>query len=152
MVEQGSAVAGRRLPPPGTRPVLTNFYPLYGGANDQVDPVTPVRRAFFQPIIPRYRLSTSETRDEGLGPEFVYAPVRSYPDRRPPGTGSGASGPRQSPGLSPGVNPALAEDSSRAHNRRGGQTPATLSALYRLDQLPPLPRDPGLGRRVNIYA
>ena len=53
------------------RPALTNFYPTYDGANDQVDPVLPVRRSIFQRIIPRYRLSASETRDEGLGPAFV---------------------------------------------------------------------------------
>ena len=70
------------------RPALTNFYPAYDGANDQVDPVLPVRRSIFQRIIPRYRLSTSETRDEGLGPPFVES---AYP-RAPAGRESPASG------------------------------------------------------------
>ena len=58
------------------RPVLTNFYPRYDGANDQVDPVTAVRSVRFQRVEPRYRLSTSETRDEGTGPAFIES---SYP-------------------------------------------------------------------------
>jgi hypothetical protein len=53
------------------RAALTNFYPTYDGQNDQVDRVSPVRRAVFQRVIPRYRLSTSETRDEGVGPAFI---------------------------------------------------------------------------------
>lgn len=69
------------------RPALTNFYPTYDGANDQVDPVLPVRRAIFQRVIPRYRLSTSETRDEGLGPAFV---EMSYPGG--PGRPRGSEG------------------------------------------------------------
>lgn len=52
----------------------TNFYPRYGGANDQVDRVLPIQPVRFQPIIPRYRLSTSETRDTGLGPAFIVDP------------------------------------------------------------------------------
>jgi hypothetical protein len=49
---------------------FTNFYPRYNGANDQVDPVLPVQPLSFQRIIPKYRLSTSETRDQGTGPMF----------------------------------------------------------------------------------
>lgn len=54
---------------------MSGFYPLYDGANDQVDPVAPVARAAFQQIIPRYELSSSETRDTGLGPAFYEVPV-----------------------------------------------------------------------------
>ena len=54
--------------------VLTNFYPSYDRANDQVDRVVPVRRTIFQRVISRYRLSTSETRDEELGPAFIDVP------------------------------------------------------------------------------
>ena len=63
---------------------VTNFYPQYDGANDQVDRVTAVRAIRFQPILPRYKLSTSETRDEGVGPMFdVGAPAGpSRPPRR----------------------------------------------------------------------
>ena len=56
--------------------MLTNFYPRYDGANDQVDPVTAVRSVRFQRVEPRYRLSTSETRDQGTGPAFIES---SYP-------------------------------------------------------------------------
>lgn len=46
----------------------TNFYPSYDSDNDQVDPVSSISKTFFQPIIPNYEISTSETRDQGLGP------------------------------------------------------------------------------------
>ena len=63
---------------------LTNFYPLYDAANDQVDRIVPVRRTIFQRIIPRYELSTSETRDQGLGPNFIEVPSFSYVFGEPP--------------------------------------------------------------------
>jgi hypothetical protein len=56
----------------------TNFYPLYNQANDQVDPVLRVQPVQFQRVIPRYRLSTSETRDLGVGPMFTEVPLVSY--------------------------------------------------------------------------
>ena len=59
---------------------LTNFYPRYGAANDQVDRILEVHPIYFQRIIPRYRLSTSETRDLGVGPMFDAAsPKPKYP-------------------------------------------------------------------------
>ncbi len=66
---------------------MTGFYPLYNGANDQVDPVSSIARSAFQRVIPRYRLSSSETRDTGLGPAFYDVPVyrsisASRPDRQ----------------------------------------------------------------------
>lgn len=62
---------------------LTNFYPRYDDANDQVDPVSRVEPVVFQRIEPRYRLSTSETRDSGLGPAFIeYAWRGSIVDER----------------------------------------------------------------------
>ena len=48
----------------------TNFYPLYDEGNDQVDRVSKVVPVGFQKIIPRYRLSTSDTRDLGTGPRL----------------------------------------------------------------------------------
>lgn len=85
----------------GYRPVLTNFYPGYDGANDQVDRITPLFPVAFQRVIPRYRLSTSETRDLGTGPGFIYAPgpVDSTTPRRPLQSESGApaGGYRQAP-------------------------------------------------------
>lgn len=58
---------------------LTNFYPLYNGANDQVDAVVRVQPVQFQRIFPRYELSTSETRDLGLGPMFADIPENPAP-------------------------------------------------------------------------
>jgi hypothetical protein len=65
------ANVARRVVPEMQTARLTNFYPTYDGANDQVDRIVPVRRAFFQRVVPRYRLSMSETRDQGLGPRFL---------------------------------------------------------------------------------
>jgi len=74
-------VYGPRQPVITTHILKTNFYPRYGAANDQVDPVLAVHPIYFQRVIPRYRLSTSETRDLGVGPMFdaSVAVVRSYP-------------------------------------------------------------------------
>lgn len=64
-----------------THILKTNFYPRYGAANDQVDPVLAVHPIYFQRVIPRYRLSTSETRDLGVGPMFdaSVTVIRPYP-------------------------------------------------------------------------
>lgn len=88
-MEETTAFVARRatLAVPG---VLTNFYPTYGDANDQVDRVLPVRRTIFQRVIPRYRLSTSETRDQGLGPAFIHSGyVHEEPRRMERATGAG---------------------------------------------------------------
>jgi len=63
-------VYGPRKPVITTHILKTNFYPRYGAANDQVDPVLQIHPIYFQRVIPRYRLSTSETRDLGVGPMF----------------------------------------------------------------------------------
>ena len=50
----------------------TNFYPTYvEGNKDRVTPVGATRPTEFQTIIPRYKLSMSETRNEGTGPNFL---------------------------------------------------------------------------------
>jgi hypothetical protein len=58
---------------------ITNFYPLYDEAHDQVDSVLKIQPVRFQRILPRYRLSTSDTRNQGTGPMFdeipSFAPV-----------------------------------------------------------------------------
>ena len=58
----------------GYRPIrfypLTTFYPLYSGGRDGINAITPVRPVRFQKVLPRYELSTSDTRDEGVGPMF----------------------------------------------------------------------------------
>jgi hypothetical protein len=64
----------------------TNFYPLYDGANDQVDPVLRVQPVLFQRVLPRYRLSSSDTRDLGVGPMFTEIPAATF--RRNPDIGS----------------------------------------------------------------
>lgn len=52
------------------RPFLgTIFYPR-GDADDRVTAIGPTRPVRFQPIVPRYELSTNATRDTGLGPLF----------------------------------------------------------------------------------
>ncbi|MGK5092217.1 hypothetical protein WDW89_09450 [Deltaproteobacteria bacterium TL4] len=59
----------------------TNFYPLYGEGRDVVEPVLPVHRTNFQEIVPRYRLSSTETRDQGVGPVFdevAYRPSTNF--------------------------------------------------------------------------
>ena len=42
----------------------------YGEGKDVVTPVLSVRPAAFQEVIPRYNLSATETRDQGVGPVF----------------------------------------------------------------------------------
>ena len=49
---------------------VTNFYPQYGQGRDRVEPVRPVFPTMFQEVIPRYDLSATETRDDGVGPMF----------------------------------------------------------------------------------
>jgi hypothetical protein len=46
----------------------TRFYPQYTSGLDYVSYVSPVERVAFQKVLPRYMLSTSQTRDTGLGP------------------------------------------------------------------------------------
>ena len=74
-------VYGPRQPLITTHILKTNFYPRYGAANDQVDPVLAVHPVYFQRVIPRYRLSTSETRDLGVGPMFDASVMRISPYR-----------------------------------------------------------------------
>ena len=66
----------------GSAARLTNFYPRYNGANDQVDRITGIYPVSFQRIVPRYRLSTSETRDLGTGPAFDTVPSGPHYFRR----------------------------------------------------------------------
>lgn len=62
----------------------TNFYPNYGEGFDHVSPVYPVRRTAFQRVLQRYRLSSTLTRDTGLGPrvETIPRPARKVIGRR----------------------------------------------------------------------
>lgn len=147
MSVEGAALAARRLPPAASRPVLTNFYPLYDGANDQVDPVTAVRRVFFQQVIPRYRLSTSETRDQGLGPDFIYAPVRDS-SRYRRSDEAGANPPRAENFRAgkPDTREGAGSSAGSYRNRSLGTN------LYRLDLPAPEPWEPWLGRRANLYV
>ena len=69
-MELAAPLIGPKLPLTAKNILKTNFYPRYGAANDQVDPIIRVQPIQFQRVVPRYRLSTSETRDQGLGPIF----------------------------------------------------------------------------------
>lgn len=126
-------VAGRR-PPAVNIARLTNFYPLYNEANDQVDRVVPVRRAVFQRVIPRYELSTSETRDQGVGPDFIEVPSFSY------SIGSAARDHTARAGQTPAreESPAVAATGSRP---TGAWTPGMQA---------PLPE--GVGLRIDLWA
>ncbi len=48
----------------------TTFYPRYTSGYDYVSYVSPVERVAFQKVLPRYWLSSNQTRDTGLGPFF----------------------------------------------------------------------------------
>jgi hypothetical protein len=113
---------------------LTNFYPLYGAANDQVDRVLRVQPVQFQRVIPRYRLSTSETRDQGLGPMFAGIP--ETPAFAP--VGSGAVEARR--------EAAGATETSSASSR-----PAAAGSAGEGRGRPPLP-EPWLGQQVDLLA
>jgi hypothetical protein len=132
-VEETTAFVGRRasLAVPG---VLTNFYPTYGDANDQVDRVLPVRRTIFQRVIPRYRLSTSETRDQGLGPAFIeagYAYEEPHRAERAPRAAGGAAAVRGATTAAGGANPGAGA---------AARTPT------------PAPLSPGTGTIVDLFG
>jgi len=55
----------------------TIFYPQYTSGLDYVSYVSPVERVAFQKVLPRYYLSSSQTRDSGLGPFFEKIPYFS---------------------------------------------------------------------------
>lgn len=119
----------------------TNFYPTYDGANDQVDRVTPVRRAFFQRVIPRYQISTSETRDEGVGPAFFDSgTTRPLRERRP-------DSPRPR-GSAAGVD-ANTRPAGGAIDASGAAGASNAVPTY-ISGRPPLPE--GVGTRVDIYV
>ena len=107
---------------------LTNFYPLYGAANDQVDPVLRVQPVLFQRVLPRYRLSTRETRDQGLGPMFANIP--------------------ESPGTPPPGKPRGIRTETLA-GETGSQRPAAPVSRWRGGHPAP---EPWLGRRVDLFA
>lgn len=113
----------------------TGFYPLYDGENDQVDPVGPVRRARFQRIVPRYRLSASETNDTGLGPPFYELPVYS-----PPGRGHAAQQPASAAGPTAATRAAASRElqpSPQVHSPGDAAQP---------------PLEPWRGTSVDFYA
>jgi hypothetical protein len=56
----------------------TRFYPQYTSGLDYVSYVSPVEPVAFQKVLPRYMLSTSQTRDAGLGPSLERVAYASY--------------------------------------------------------------------------
>ncbi|MBF0279396.1 MAG: hypothetical protein HQM13_16485 [SAR324 cluster bacterium] len=53
---------------------VTTFYPQYGEGRDVVEAIRPVQITKFQQVIPRYNLSATDTRDDGVGPMFEEVP------------------------------------------------------------------------------
>ncbi|MBF0288324.1 MAG: hypothetical protein HQM14_10945 [SAR324 cluster bacterium] len=53
---------------------VTTFYPQYSEGRDRVEPIRSVFPTMFQEVIPRYNLSATDTRDEGVGPMFEEVP------------------------------------------------------------------------------
>jgi len=53
---------------------VTTFYPQYGEGRDVVEAIRPVYVTQFQQVIPRYNLSATDTRDDGVGPTFEEVP------------------------------------------------------------------------------
>jgi hypothetical protein len=125
--EPGFRLEGRRTAVLPASARLTNFYPLYGAANDQVDAVLRVQPVQFQRIIPRYRLSTSETRDQGLGPMFAGIP--------------------ETPAQSFGRTAALAGDAGSPESGRRAARAEAETARNR-----PAVREPWLGGQIDLYA
>jgi hypothetical protein len=143
-VEETQGFVGRRAQAHAI-PALTNFYPTYDGANDQVDRVLPVRRTMFQRVIPRYRLSTSETRDQGLGPSFIYS------EYEPPGPRSARRdrGPGDEQG--PEVAAVSSTDAGSGTRAAAGVAGAPGAALPAPSSRPaPLPA--GRGVFVDLFA
>ena len=52
---------------------VTNFYPNYRG-EERTERIARIQPARFQEIIPRYNLSTAETRTQGTGPALYDLP------------------------------------------------------------------------------
>lgn len=52
----------------------TNFYPLYDSDDDRVEAIQPISGVLFQRVLPHYEISSTETRDSGLGPVFDAEP------------------------------------------------------------------------------
>ena len=77
MVEESAEYA-----PPRQYMKPTRFYPD-GGQNDSVSRVQGVGRVQMQRIYPSYELSTSETRESGLGPGVEM--MEGYPQRKKKG-------------------------------------------------------------------
>jgi len=77
----------------------TTFYPRYTSGYDYVSYVSPVERVTFQKVLPRYLLSSSQTRDSGLGPFFENITRRARSDEEEGETlvGKPPGGKRQTP-------------------------------------------------------
>lgn len=106
---------------------MTGFYPLYDGDEDQVDRIARISSVAFQRIIPRYRLSSSDTRDTGLGPTFYEVPVYR-------------SGSTHAPNRTRAVAQDLQPGGAEA---KTAPIPAAL---------PPAPLYPWQGQRIDVMA
>ncbi len=111
----------------------TGFYPQYDPANDQVDRISPIATTRFQRVIPRYRLSASETADTGLGPALESIPVYTT-----------------TPRTSRNPERADAPRSVDLQNRSGERGRPTVAVQPRTPLPAPLPE--GAGTLVDVYA
>ena len=69
----------RRAMLPVARYLPTQFYPGGEGERPALNPVAGVGAVQLQRIIPRYELSTAETRESGLGPSLELPPQAARP-------------------------------------------------------------------------
>ncbi len=54
---------------------ITNFYPGYSNSVGRLDRIAPISSVRMQRVLPRYNMSTEQTRTSGLGPPLIDYPV-----------------------------------------------------------------------------
>lgn len=54
---------------------ITNFYPGYSNSVGRLDRIAPISSVRMQRVLPRYQMSTEQTRTSGLGPPLIDYPV-----------------------------------------------------------------------------
>ncbi len=110
---------------------ITNFYPGYSNSVGRLDRIAPISSVRMQRVLPRYNMSTEQTRTSGLGPPLIDYPVsvelsgehgspfsRMVEERRAPAGAAGGRGEGSDAGECAG-----ALDSARTgRSSRGGAT------------------------------
>ncbi len=54
---------------------ITNFYPGYSNSVGRLDRIAPISSVRMQRVLPRYHMSTEQTRTSRLGPPLIDYPV-----------------------------------------------------------------------------